>query len=48
MKSYAEWIKDLGGRPVFAAYPAGFDFTFVYRYLVSSPDRVRSRTPRST
>lgn len=34
MKSYAEWIRELGGRPVFAAYPAGFDFTFVYWYLI--------------
>jgi DNA polymerase III alpha subunit (gram-positive type) len=28
------WLKSLPGRPVFVAYPAGFDFTFVYWYLV--------------
>lgn len=34
MRRYADWIKGLGGRPVFVAYPAGFDFLFVYWYLV--------------
>lgn len=34
MRSYLEWVKSLGGRPVFVAYPAGFDFTFVYWYLI--------------
>ena len=34
MKQYVEWIKSLGGKPVFAAYPAGFDFLFVYWYLI--------------
>ncbi len=34
MKAYVAWIKRLDGRPVFVAYPAGFDFTFVYWYLV--------------
>jgi hypothetical protein len=34
MPAYAAWIKALPGRPVFVAYPAGFDFTFVYWYLV--------------
>jgi DNA polymerase III alpha subunit (gram-positive type) len=34
MKSYVQWIGDLPGLPVFVAYPAGFDFTFVYWYLI--------------
>ena len=34
MKRYVSWIKSLDGRPVFVAYPAGFDFTFVYWYLI--------------
>jgi hypothetical protein len=31
---YAAWLKALPGSPVFVAYPAGYDFTFVYWYLV--------------
>jgi hypothetical protein len=31
---YRDWVKGLPGRPVFVAYPAGFDFTFVYWYLI--------------
>lgn len=31
---YAKWVRGLRGRPVFVAYPAGFDFTFVYWYLL--------------
>jgi DNA polymerase III alpha subunit (gram-positive type) len=34
MPRYVEWIKGLPGRPVFVAYPAGFDFLFVYWYLI--------------
>ena len=34
MKAYVQWIKGLGGKPVFVAYPAGFDFLFVYWYLI--------------
>lgn len=34
MQAYSRWIAQLGGRPVFVAYPAGFDFTFVYWYLI--------------
>ncbi len=36
MSAYVTWIKSLGGKPVFVAYPAGFDFLFVYWYLVRS------------
>jgi hypothetical protein len=34
MRNYVAWIKGLPGRPVFVAYPAGFDFLFVYWYLI--------------
>lgn len=34
MKSYIGWLKSIDGLPVFVAYPAGFDFTFVYWYLM--------------
>ncbi len=34
MVRYVAWIKTLKGKPVFVAYPAGFDFLFVYWYLI--------------
>jgi len=34
MPRYVAWIKSLPGKPVFVAYPAGFDFLFVYWYLI--------------
>ena len=34
MRRYVDWIHKLPGRPVFVAYPAGFDFLFVYWYLM--------------
>ena len=34
MTRYVTWLKSLPGRPVFVAYPAGFDFLFVYWYLM--------------
>ena len=34
MRAYVDWIKGLQGKPVFVAYPAGFDFLFVYWYLM--------------
>lgn len=34
MRAYVAWIKALKGKPVFVAYPAGFDFLFVYWYLM--------------
>lgn len=34
MCRYVDWVKGLGGRPVFVAYPAGFDFLFIYWYLI--------------
>ncbi|QEH34982.1 hypothetical protein OJF2_35270 [Aquisphaera giovannonii] len=34
MPEYVAWIKALPGKPVFVAYPAGFDFLFIYWYLI--------------
>ena len=39
MPEYCDWLEALPGRPVFVAYPAGFDFTFVYWYLVKFAGR---------
>src|SRR5262245_20544924 len=33
MPEYVGWIRQLPGKPVFVAYPAGFDFTFINWYL---------------
>ena len=43
LPAYAAWLEGLAGRPVFVAYPAGFDFTFVYWYLI----RFAGRSPFS-
>lgn len=34
MLQFSAWLKTLPTRPVMVAWPAGFDFTFVYYYLV--------------
>ncbi len=34
MPEYDAWVRRLPGKPVFVAYPAGFDFTFIYWYLM--------------
>lgn len=34
MARYVDWIKGLGGKPVFVGYPVTFDFMFVYWYLI--------------
>jgi hypothetical protein len=34
MARYVAWLKTLKDKPVFVAYPAGFDFLFVYWYLM--------------
>jgi len=38
MPMFASWVKSVaergGGKPVFVGYPAGFDFLFVYWYLI--------------
>jgi hypothetical protein len=31
---YITWLASLPGKPVFVAYPVGFDFLFVYWYLI--------------
>lgn len=43
MPEYCQWLEGLPGRPVFVAYPAGFDFTFIYWYLI----RFAGRSPFS-
>ena len=35
MKAYVKWLKELPGDPVFLGYPAAFDFTFIYWYLIT-------------
>ncbi len=34
MRAYVAWLKALPGKPVFVAYPAAYDFMFVYWYLI--------------
>lgn len=34
MREYVAWLATLPGRPVFVAYPASYDFMFVYWYLM--------------
>lgn len=34
MPAYVTWLKKLPGTAVFVGYPAGFDFLFVYWYLI--------------
>ncbi len=34
MQAYLDWLKGLDGRPVFVAWPVGFDFPFVNYYLL--------------
>src|SRR5262245_43577038 len=34
MPKYVAWLKSLPGKPVFVAYPAAFDFMFVYWYMI--------------
>ena len=48
MARYVAWIKSLNDKPVFVAYPAGFDFLFVYWYLMRFVGEARSDTRRST
>lgn len=43
MGDYCDWVESLPGRPVFVGYPAGFDFLFVYWYLM----RFVGRSPYS-
>ena len=34
MREYSHWLNTLPGKPVFAGYPAAFDFMFMYWYLI--------------
>lgn len=34
LKKYLLWLESLPGKPIFVAYPAAFDFLFVYWYLI--------------
>ena len=34
MLRYRDWLRALPAKPVFVAYPVGFDFMFVYWYLI--------------
>jgi hypothetical protein len=34
MPEFVAWLKALPGKPVFVAYPAAYDFLFVYWYLI--------------
>lgn len=34
MEDYVQWVRSLPGNPVFVAFPAGFDFLFMYWYMV--------------
>lgn len=40
---FIAWVDALNGRAVFVAYPAGFDFTFMYWYMI----RFAGRSPFS-
>jgi hypothetical protein len=34
LPAYVEWVEALPGKPVFVAYPAGFDFTYMFWYMM--------------
>lgn len=34
MKVFVAWVKRLPGKPVFVGFPAGYDFLFVYWYMI--------------
>lgn len=39
MPAYVEWVEALPGKPVFVAFPAGFDFTYMFWYMMRFVDR---------
>ncbi|WP_454765303.1 exonuclease [Cupriavidus campinensis] len=41
MPRYVEWVEKLPGKPVFVAFPAGFDFTWMFWYMM----RYAGRSP---
>lgn len=34
MNDYVEWVRSLPGKPTFVGYPVGYDFMFVYWYMM--------------
>ena len=36
---YVKWVEALPGKPVFVAFPAGFDFTFMFWYMMRFAER---------
>ena len=34
MEKFVDWVNGHQGKPVFVGYPAGFDFLFVYWYII--------------
>jgi hypothetical protein len=34
LQAYVEWVEALPGKPVFVGMPAGFDFTFMFWYMM--------------
>jgi hypothetical protein len=39
LPAYVEWVEALPGKPVFVAFPAGFDFTYMFWYMMRFVDR---------
>lgn len=39
MNKFVAWVEKLPGKPVFVAYPAGFDFLFMYWYMMNFTGR---------
>ena len=37
-ESFVRWVQNMDGKPVFVGAPAGFDFTFVYWYMMKFCD----------
>jgi hypothetical protein len=36
---YVKWVEALPGKPVFVAFPAGFDFTYMFWYMMRFAER---------
>ncbi len=39
LPAYVDWVEKLPGKPVFVAYPAGFDFTYMFWYMMRFAER---------
>jgi len=42
---YVKWVEALPGKPVFVAFPAGFDFTYMFWYMMRFAERWPSPSP---